>query len=333
VKALLLLNRWVGKVESFFLALSLLAMLFLTLYSVAYRNLMAPVVLKMQAAEMSAVAPAAPEATPVPAVDRPAATAPVAPAAAPAEAAKSPSAGDLDDEPAPATAPAAVPAPAAAAAQAPSAGDLDDEPAPAAAPAPVAAATAAPAPSTGDLDEGPAPAAPSAPTPAAAAPSPAAPAPTHEIPQDSATLKVLKALNFAWIDKVTLHLLLWVGFFGAAIAAGKRKHIKIDALSRLLPKSFRERLQILLDVVAAGVCIFLARAALRFMASETASGAMFYGAVPGWVGIVIIPVGFGLLVWHFLVDAILEVGIAFGAKSPELDAWQADLRHSEEEVG
>ncbi len=355
MKALLVLERWVGKVESFFLVASLVAMLSLTLYSVAYRNLLAPFVLKLQASEMSesTMAPAvvnakaakpasaAPAAASVgtdpvaaaPAAapsagdldDEPAAPVKVA-AAAPAEA---PSAGDLDDEPA---APANVAA--AAPAAAPSAGDLDDEPA---APAKVAAAPAA-APSTGDLDEDqptpPAPAVATAAAQVAAAPTPAPSSASfiNNIPQDSAFLKVLKSLNLAWTDKVTLHLLLWVGFFGAAIAAGKRKHIKIDALSRLLPKAFRERLQILLDLVAATACFFLANAALKFMASETASGTVFYGSIPGWVGIVIIPVGFGLLMWHFLMDAVFEIALWAGNKTPELLAWKEELQRSQEEV-
>ena len=319
MKALLVLERWVGKVESFFLVASLVAMLSLTLYSVAYRNLLAPFVLKMQASEMSeSPTPASPAPAAAPVATDPA-------AAAPAEAI---SAGDLDDEPA---APAKVAA--AAPAEAISAGDLDDEPA---APAQVAAAPAA-APSAGDLDEDqPTPTAPAvaAAAPVAAAPTaaPSSAPPVNNIPQDSTLLKVLKSLNLAWTDKVTLHLLLWVGFFGAAIAAGKRKHIKIDALSRLLPKAFRERLQILLDLVAATACFFLANAALKFMASETASGTVFYGPIPGWVGIVIIPVGFGLLVWHFLLDAVFEIALWAGNQTPELLAWKEEIERSQEEV-
>ena len=341
--------------ESFFLAFSLIAMLSLTLYSVAYRNLVAPLVLKMQAAEMNRqpVAPAgAPAATaPAPAARAQAdgAAAPVAATVAAPAAANAPSAGDLDDEPA---APAAK-AVAAPAANAPSAGDLDDEPA---APAAKAVAAAPSAPSAGDLDDEPAaPAAGAAPAPsapaagatpppapvapaAAAAVAPASPAPANDAPaalevrQDSTFLRVLKSLNFAWIDKVTLHLLLWVGFFGAAIAAGKRKHIKIDALSRLIPAALRERLQILLDLVAAIACFFLANAALKFMASETASGTVFYGPVPGWAGILIIPVGFGLLMWHFLLDAVFEIALWAGNKTPALLAWKEELQRAQEEV-
>jgi len=374
VKALLDLERWVGKVESFLLAFSLIAMLSLTLYSVAYRNLVAPFVLKMQASEMNqeAKVPVGAPAATTPAPAAPAAVAVKAPAdgtVAPAAAA-APSAGDLDDEPA---APAAKAAASPAAANAPSAGDLDDEPAApaakaAAAPAanapsagdlddepatPAKAVAAAPsagaaaaAPSAGDLDDepaAPAPGAATAPTaPAAGAavaavaapanPAPAVEPPALEVRQDSTFLRVLKALNFAWIDKVTLHLLLWVGFFGAAIAAGKRKHIKIDALSRLIPAAFRERLQILLDLVAATACFFLANAALKFMASETASGTVFYGPVPGWAGILIIPVGFGLLLWHFLLDAVFEIALWAGNKTPALLAWKEELQRAQEEV-
>ncbi len=72
---------------------------------------------------------------------------------------------------------------------------------------------------------------------------------------------------------------------------------------------------------------------MKFMAAETASGGMLYGPVPAWVGIVIIPVGFGLLLWHFLLDAFLEVALWCGSKSPALLAWKDELQRSQEEVG
>jgi len=59
---------------------------------------------------------------------------------------------------------------------------------------------------------------------------------------------------------------------------------------------------------------------------------VFYGSLPVWVGIAIIPVGFGLLIWHFLLDCLLEVLWSLGVRSPELVQWREELHASQGEV-
>ncbi|MDY0059066.1 MAG: TRAP transporter small permease [Myxococcota bacterium] len=395
MKHLLNFDRILGRVEGVILSISLLTMLTFALYSVAYRNLVSPLVLRLQGesfglGEAAPVAPTAPTsaaalpgslpaATGEAAPDQPAALPAVgsgaaptdaylgdlgdeAPAAAPAPApAPAPAAtgaylGDLGDE-APAAAPAPAPAPAPAATGA-YLGDLGDE-APAAAPAPAPApAPAATGAYLGDLgDEAPAAAPAPAPAPAATgaylgdlgdeapaaapAPAPAPAAPTSEptlataalpppaasvLPEDGPLLALLKWFNFGWIDVVTRHLLLWVAFFGAAYATNKRRYIKIEVLNRLFAPRGRERLTIGLDLIAAAACIFLVQASWRFLVAETASGGTLHGAIPAWVGIGIIPLGFGLLAYHFLFEAVLGIAILFGYDSPELTARREALR-------
>jgi len=346
VNPLFALDRLIGKVESALLVASLAALLLLTLYSVAYRNLLAPVVLKMQAR-------AAQSSTEVGAVPGGA----QAPAAVPGEArggggteeppkpsegapAGDDFAGDLDDEEAPA-APATGDRKAPATGQGDFAGDLDDEEAPA---APATGDRKAPATGQGDFagdldEEGPAaspveaPARPAAP-PTADVAAAAATTPSQELaaPPESLLLRILKFLNFGWIDTVTRHLLLWIAFLGGAVATRYRRHIKIDALSRLLPEEGRNRLTILLDVAAIAVCVVMARAAWKFMTSESETDAVFYGSLPVWVGIAIIPVGFGLLIWHFSLDCLLEILWNVGVRSPELVRWREELHQSQGEV-
>jgi len=318
VKPLFALDRLIGKVESALLVASLAALLLLTLYSVAYRNLLAPVVLKMQAR-------AAQSSTEVGAVPGGA----QAPAAVPGEARGG---GGTEEPPKPSEgAPAGDDF----------AGDLDDEEAPA---APATGDRKAPATGQGDFagdldEEGPAaspveaPARPAAP-PTADVAAAAATTPSQELaaPPESLLLRILKFLNFGWIDTVTRHLLLWIAFLGGAVATRYRRHIKIDALSRLLPEEGRNRLTILLDVAAIAVCVVMARAAWKFMTSESETDAVFYGSLPVWVGIAIIPVGFGLLIWHFSLDCLLEILWNVGVRSPELVRWREELHQSQGEV-
>jgi len=421
VKRLLAVDRAVGKAEAFLLAASLLLMLLFSVYSVAYRNLVSPVVLWLQGRAAAQVAPAAPAvASPTPSAPK----GPSAPAAAPAggedhlgdlsgdddghlgdlaggddahlgdlaggddahlgdlaggddahlgdladdapAAAPAPQPaddahlGDLADDP-----PAPAPAPAPAAADDSHLGDLADDP-----PAPVPAPTAADDSHLGDLaDDPPAPAAaplaaddshlgdladdsPAAPAgagddshlgdlagpddahlgdlagsePAAAGPAPSAPsapapavvAPALPLPgaaDESWLLSLLKFFNFGWIDVVTRHLLLWVAFLGAAMATRRRKHINIDALSRVLSERLRLRLRVVLDATAAVVCVLLTHAAWRFLMMEHTFGGKLYKSVPSWVGIGIIPFGFGLLALHFLFEVVLGGAAVAGSEA------------------
>ncbi|MCK5573045.1 MAG: TRAP transporter small permease subunit, partial [Bacteroidetes bacterium] len=41
--------------------------------------------------------------------------------------------------------------------------------------------------------------------------------------------------GFLWGDPLVRHLVLWVGFMGAAIAASDERHISIDAINKFLP--------------------------------------------------------------------------------------------------
>ena len=358
MKFLLAVDRWVGKVEGFCLAASLVALLLLTLYSVMYRNLLGPIALKMQSEVISAA-----ESGTAPAVVEAASNAgdslKTVPAGAdakpPAEGAAKPAtgdyAGDLDDDAPAAVAKPAEAAPAAAAKTASGdyAGDLDDD-SPAAKPAgegadaaPTAAPAAKPAGSdyAGDLEDD-SPAAPvkapaaTADSPAiqaaatAGARAPAAPLAEMRLPEDTPMLAFLKWLTFSWIDVVTRHLLLYIGFFGAALAVRQRGHIKIELLSRLFKGHYGDKLRIFLDLVSMVVCAFLVRAAWRFLLSESEGGGTLYGSIPSWVGIIIVPVGFGLLSFHCALEALLGILASLGVGTVEMEARRVELGLNEE---
>jgi len=340
VKPLFALDRLIGRIESVLLVSSLAVLLALTLYSVTYRNLLAPVVLKMQARAVLSSTGAGESGTGGPAAQasspqEPSGATPVAQPEAKVRPAGDEFAGDLEDDEAPAAAPGEASAKAPAK-QGGYAGDLEDDEAPAAAPG--EASAKAPAKQgggyAGDLEEDDeAPAAAPAAAATAAPPAPSAAVPEIVAPQrESTLLRILKFLNFGWIDTVTRHLLLWIAFFGGAIATRHRRHIKIDALSRLFPEQWRNRLTILLDVAAIAVCVVMARASWNFMTSESSTDAVFYGSLPVWVGIAIIPVGFGLMIWHFSLDCLLELLWSLGVRSPDLVQWREELNASQREV-
>jgi TRAP-type C4-dicarboxylate transport system permease small subunit len=116
--------------------------------------------------------------------------------------------------------------------------------------------------------------------------------------------------GIVWGDILLRHLVLWIGFLGAALATSGERHISIDALTRYLPERLKRAVATLTNIFAAFVCFLLFRASLTFIDFEIANKNTVFGEVPSWIAQIIIPVGFGLLVFHFVVRAVLDAGKA-----------------------
>ena len=114
-------------------------------------------------------------------------------------------------------------------------------------------------------------------------------------------VRFLLWFNFDWLDTVLRHLILWVAFFGAAAATRRRKHIAIDALARKLPSTSKRKVEVLTGLVSLVVCLLLVRASWAFTMSEYDAGGHLFGSVPAWVGPIIVPVGFLLIAFHYVV--------------------------------
>ena len=112
-------------------------------------------------------------------------------------------------------------------------------------------------------------------------------------------------------DILLRHLVLWIGFLGAAIATSEERHINIDALRRFLSPRIRSAVDVLTDLFAAVICFFLMSAARVFVESEMAAGRMIFQNIPTWYAQIIIPIGFGLLVIHFIIRSMIRAHTAF----------------------
>jgi len=110
-----------------------------------------------------------------------------------------------------------------------------------------------------------------------------------------------------WADPLMRWLVLWMGFLGAAVAAAQDKHFGADAADRLLQGRVRTVALVVSHLVAAAACVLLGRAAMVFLRSEAGSGGTAFSIgtlhVPTSVVEIILPVGFFLLLVHFLLRA------------------------------
>jgi TRAP-type C4-dicarboxylate transport system permease small subunit len=107
-----------------------------------------------------------------------------------------------------------------------------------------------------------------------------------------------------WGDTLVRHMLLWAGFLGGALAAFEERHISIDALTKYLSPRIKHAAAFLTNAFAAVVCYFLAQAAWTFLRDEASAGGTFILSLPGWAAVVIIPIGYVLIMLHFVLKIV-----------------------------
>lgn len=93
---------------------------------------------------------------------------------------------------------------------------------------------------------------------------------------------------------IVQHLVLWVGFLGAAIAARDGKLLAL-ATGALLPAGARRLAQIAASAVAAMLTVWLAYGALELVANERDAATSIGAGVRTWVAQLALPVGFALI--------------------------------------
>jgi len=114
----------------------------------------------------------------------------------------------------------------------------------------------------------------------------------------------------------TQHLSLWVGFFGAVVAARQGRHLSLTA--EPLSRSRGRRVQrALIATVSATTSFCLAAASWRFLSSEVDSPARIGAWLPVPVAASVLPIAFALIGAHFLVRA--------GDRSAQISAFGASM--------
>lgn len=125
-------------------------------------------------------------------------------------------------------------------------------------------------------------------------------------------LRNLFSTGFVWGDTVVRHLVLWVGFAGAAVAASSERHIGIDALTKFLPPRIKHVGRIITNLFAAVVCFYLAEAAYTLFLDEMEYGGTFVLDIPSWVPMIVLSPGYLLMLFHFLIKAVQSALLAAG---------------------
>jgi len=117
-------------------------------------------------------------------------------------------------------------------------------------------------------------------------------------------LRIVFASGIIWGDIFLRHSVLWVGFLGGALGISEKRHINIDALTHYMSPKVHSAISVFTNLFGACICVLLSIAAVNFVTDEISSGSTVFSGIPSWYAEIIIPVGFGLFVFHFIVRAV-----------------------------
>lgn len=110
--------------------------------------------------------------------------------------------------------------------------------------------------------------------------------------------------SIEWGDVFLRHLVLWVGYFGAVIATGERRHLKIEFLAKLVPPKVRKIFFIITNFFASVICYFLMQASISFVQLEIESNSVLILDLPSWYFIIVIPVGYAIISFRFAIHSL-----------------------------
>jgi TRAP-type C4-dicarboxylate transport system permease small subunit len=107
-----------------------------------------------------------------------------------------------------------------------------------------------------------------------------------------------------WSEPFVRLLVMWLTFLGASLVTGENKHIKIDLFSPVLPPKWLPIRELILSVVCILVSAIMIKVCIEYVTMEMEFGGRMILYLPGWIGQLILPVGFALILFRFFLRAI-----------------------------
>jgi TRAP-type C4-dicarboxylate transport system permease small subunit len=109
--------------------------------------------------------------------------------------------------------------------------------------------------------------------------------------------------GLVWASELLKLIVLWLTMFAAIAACRDDRHIRIDAVSHLLPPAAIRVTRIVVDLFAAVVCVVISYHAFRNLQMEIEFEETVLLDFPAWIAHAIVPVGFVVTGYRFVVSA------------------------------
>lgn len=135
-----------------------------------------------------------------------------------------------------------------------------------------------------------------------------------------------------WTDGVIRHSVFMLGFLGGAYATYTGRHIRIDAVTRVVKAKRRMALRVVTTLAAIVIVGVFTKAALGFYditlqeAGEASQAEELFTPARGAL---IIVAGYGVIAFHFFVQALIDVCWLVSKAEPPAE-WIAEAAHGAE---
>lgn len=114
-------------------------------------------------------------------------------------------------------------------------------------------------------------------------------------------------VGFIWSDEVLRLLVLWVAVAGAVAASRSDKHINIAVLDRFLSGRPGAAKDVLIHAFTAAICGVVSWHSFLFVRTSHEFGDVLLGGVPAWLLQAVLPVGFGLICYRYVLFSARDV--------------------------
>jgi TRAP-type C4-dicarboxylate transport system permease small subunit len=117
------------------------------------------------------------------------------------------------------------------------------------------------------------------------------------------------------------HSVLWIGLIGASLATKSEKHINMDALSRVLSPGVKNKVDIILNLIAALFSALFVVASYLFVKDDYLNneGKPLFLNLPSWIVEIILPIAFVIITFRFLVRAIEKTSEIFNKEQGKVE--------------
>ncbi len=135
-----------------------------------------------------------------------------------------------------------------------------------------------------------------------------------------------------WTDGVIRHSVFMLGFLGGAYATYTGRHIRIDAVTRVVKAKKRMLLRVFTTLAAIVIVFIFAKAALgfyRITLQEAGEASQADELFTPSRGAMIIVVGYAVIAFHFFVQALIDVCWLVSRAEPPAE-WIAEAAHGAE---
>ena len=116
-------------------------------------------------------------------------------------------------------------------------------------------------------------------------------------------LRYAFSASTSWAEELIRYLMIWITFIGGCVCVRRGAHIRMDFLMTLMPRRAGLWLTRVVYVLAAIFCAALCWYGTRLMLFTIARGQTTPAMeLPMWVPYAAMPLGSGLMTWHFLQE-------------------------------